>query len=77
MIVESIVNGIIGLIGGRIGSMTDEEIAKLVPLINKLIDGIPTDLPIPGTGLHIDAAFSAAPLVTEHGYFTLPVSFSM
>jgi hypothetical protein len=57
--------------------MTDEEIAKLVPLINKLIDGIPTDIPIPGTGLHLDLAYAAMPVLKEHAFVTLPISLSI
>jgi hypothetical protein len=73
-VITTIINLITSKIQLLIGGSVDD---KLVPLINKAIDSIPTDINITGTNLHIDLAFSADPICKNHDYLTLPVSFSL
>ncbi|CDW77274.1 lipid-binding serum glycoprotein family protein [Stylonychia lemnae] len=78
IVINNILTTVINLISAKLQYLIGGQLQdKLVPLLNKLIDSIPTEIDISGTNLHIDLAFSADPVCKIHDYLTLPISFSV
>lgn len=78
VVINNVLTTVINLVTSKIqvligGSLSE----KLLPLLNKVVDSIPTEIGISGTNLHIDLAFSSTPICKLHDYTTLPVSFSL
>eukprot|EP00347_Sterkiella_histriomuscorum_P019242 403342396 len=80
IIINNLINGVIDLVSSKIQYLIGSALSdKLVPLINKLVLSIPSDIKIPGTNLRLDLFFASEPLSTANysGYLTLPVSLSI
>jgi hypothetical protein len=61
-VINSLLNDIAWLVSSKVKSAIFDSLhTKIVPLINKVIDSIPTDIPIPNTDLHLDLAYAAQP----------------
>jgi hypothetical protein len=77
-VINGLINDIAWLISSKVKSAIFDTLhTKVVPLINKVIDSIPTDIPIPNTDLHFDMAYAAEPISKEEQYLTLPLSVSI
>jgi hypothetical protein len=61
-IINGLLNDIAWLVSSKVKSAIFDSLhTKVVPLINKVIDSIPTDIPIPNTDLHFYLAYAAQP----------------
>ncbi|CDW80059.1 lipid-binding serum glycoprotein family protein [Stylonychia lemnae] len=78
IVLTDIVGFFVNLLGGKIAGIAGEELSlNLVPLINKIIQIIPTELPIPGTNLYLLGGFDSNLHVTKDSYMRLPLSASL
>ncbi len=64
-VMNGLVNNIGGMVLGSTKSIVEDDIQKLIPLINKLIAMLPDTIPIPGTHLSLDLAFASTPVSRE------------
>jgi hypothetical protein len=62
---NGLINTIGGIVLGKAGSVIEDDLPKIIPLINKLLGMIPDSFPIPGTHLSLDLAFASTPISRE------------
>lgn len=62
---NGLINTIGGIVLGKAGSVIEDDLPKIIPLINKLLGMIPDSFPIPGTHLSFDLAFASTPISRE------------
>jgi len=75
---SNIIEFLVDLIGGRISGLVGDELyLYLEPFINKIIQMIPTELPIPGTDMYLLGGFDSSIHVTKDTYMRLPLSVSL
>lgn len=74
LVLSKLFNDVVYLISSKvqaaIGSGLND---KLVPLINKVIDSIPSEFKIPDTDLHLDLSYSDQPTCLDNAYLSLPL----
>lgn len=59
LVLSKLLNDLVWLVSTKVQAVIDFALQeKLVPLLNKLIDSIPTDIPLGGSDLHLDLAYS-------------------
>ena len=64
-VMNGLINSIGGLVLGKSKSIVEDDLMKLVPLINKIIAILPDTIPIPGTHLSLDLGFASTPISRE------------
>jgi hypothetical protein len=76
-VISGFINRIFGIVFARVKVLVEDYIERLVPLINKILEYVPNDIPIPGTHMHIDIGFAGNVVSKERHYLELPLSFSL
>ncbi len=78
LVLSKLLNDLVWLISAKVQAAIDYALHdKLVPLLNQLIDSIPTVIPIGGGDLHLDLAYSDQPSCKENGHLSLPLYFAI
>eukprot|EP00347_Sterkiella_histriomuscorum_P011027 403374027 len=78
IIFTDIVGSAVDLIGSKVAGLIGSQLAtKLVPLINKLIQMIPGEIPIPNTDFYILGGFQSSLHVSADDYMRLPLTLSL
>ena len=78
IVITDIIDFFVNLIGGKISGLVGEELSLyLEPFINKIIQILPTEIPIPGTNMYLLGGFDSSLHVTKDTYMRLPLSLSL